>query len=353
MPVKFATLNLFQYLLPGSFWYERESRNQNSDEDWAAKEIWLKAIIDQMDADVIGFQEIFSVEPLTALLTELGYPHFARVAEPARSEDDPDVFVRPVVAIASRHPFIEPPVALNVDEALIKETVLEDGFKPRRDIVRGRIDLPDLGPTLVICCHFKSQGAFVDKDEVAALADWRARFREHLRQRAIKDADQIMRRSAEAVAVYLAAMEEIDKDRQAPIVVLGDLNDEPDSPTLRMITQGEWINTIAGRRRSDLENEEKAWQYSWQLFDAFELAPQQSPSPRQPTHKGSYFYPPSTLDYVIVSNGLNALNPKAAWTVKTVGVLADHLIEDSDSRETSDHAAVVATLDRLLPTDGA
>ena len=197
---------------------------------------------------------------MVELLQEAGYPHFAAVAEPARSEEDEDVFVGPVVAIASKHPIVGEPIAMPVDATLIEETVVEADFKPRRDIVQAVIDLPELGATTVFCCHFKSQGAFVDKDEVAALADWRSRFKEHLRQRAIKDADQIMRRSAEATAVYLEAMKQIDKDRQAPIVVLGDLNDEPDSPTLRMITQSEWINTIGGRRRSDLENGDKYWQ---------------------------------------------------------------------------------------------
>ncbi|MEO0636201.1 MAG: endonuclease/exonuclease/phosphatase family protein [Pseudomonadota bacterium] len=345
MELKFATLNLYQYLLPGLFWYERDDDNKNSDASWAAKQAWISDMLRQLDADVVGFQEVFSIEPFAELVKAAGYPHLAIVAEPAQDEDDSEVFVGPVVAIASRHPFVEPPTPMSTDERLAADTVLEAGFRPRRDIVQAKIDLPGLGPTTVFCCHFKSQGAFVDKDAVAALPGWRERFRDHMRQRVVKDADQLMRRSAEAAAVYLAAMEEVEKDREAPVVVLGDLNDTPDSPTLRIITQGDWISTIGGRQRGSLEAADKAWQFTWQLFDAFGLTPQQRSGWRQPTHKASYFYPPSTLDYVLVSNGLNGSNPRASWHVKRLKILGNHLITGGDDRTSSDHAAVLAIVE--------
>lgn len=347
--LKLATLNLYQYAEPGTYWYEFDERNDHEPDTWAAKQTWIRETLTRLDADVVAFQEVFSTQAFRAMAEAAGYAHIAIVAEPAVDATNPSVFRGPVVAIASRHPFTEPPSALAVPEELTRATPLAPDFAFRRDVVCARIDLPGLGATTVYCAHFKSQGAFVDDDEVAAEADWRDRFREHLRQRAIKDADQIVRRSGEAAALYLSAMMEVEADRNAPVVVLGDLNDVPTSPTLRLVTQRDWINTIAGRSYGGIEAAaDRAWSYTWRLYDAFDLVPNQA-GIRTPTHASSWRYPASTLDYALVSNGLNPKNPARVGEVTEHRVVGEHF-EDGDRAATSDHAAVRIT---IRPVDAA
>jgi hypothetical protein len=109
----FATLNLYQYAEPGTFWYERDAANDHSPERWAAKQDWIVEVLYAADAEVVGVQEVFSTESLRALAERAGYPYVAIVAEPARDPADPDVFLGPVVALLSRHPFLEAPCSVS------------------------------------------------------------------------------------------------------------------------------------------------------------------------------------------------------------------------------------------------
>lgn len=345
MPVlKLATLNLYQFAEPGTFWYERDERNDHEPDRWAAKRAWIAAMLAEADADVVAVQEVFAPDSLRELAEAAGYPHAALVAEPARDPDDPDVLVGPVVGLLSRHPLLGSPEPLGIPTALLDAAPLSPDFTFRRDVVRARIDLPGLGPTTVMAAHLKSQGAFIDDDAVAALPEWPDRFRKHLQQRAVRDAEQLVRRSSEAAALYLSAMEEVEADRNAPIVVLGDLNDNPASPTLRIATQSEWIINIAGRRYSGIETpSDRAWGYTWRLYDTYDLVPGQF-GLRPNTHAGGWRYGPSVLDYALVSNGLNPRNPGRVGTVVDHRVFADHL-EDGADLATSDHALVRITIE--------
>lgn len=341
---KVATWNLFQFAEPGTYWYENDENNDYEPDQWAEKLAWMQQMLSAIDADIIGFQEVFSTAAFEQFMRANGYPHVAFVDEAAVSPDDPSIFIGPVNAIASRLPFAEAPTALELPADIPAEVSVRTEFSPRRAIVRAVVDIPEIGATSIYVCHFKSKGAFVDADAIAALPDWKTRFREHLRSRAVKGADQIVRRSAEAAAVYLAAMEEVETDPQKPVIVMGDLNDTPSSPTLRIATQQEWIRNIARRRRSGIEsNADKAWNYTWQLFDSYGLPSNQSPAERPPTHAGGYLYAPETLDYVLVSNGLNQNNPRGVAEVTEHRIFADHL-PDNDRLRSSDHAIVRVTL---------
>lgn len=342
--LRIATWNLYQFAVPGTYWYERVERNDYEPDQWEEKIAWITAMLETLNADVIGFQEVFSVEAFISFMNAQGYPHVAIVAEPAVDVDDPAVFVGPVTAIASRHPFVAAPTALSLPQELLDNTQVQADFEFRRAIARVEVDTPQLGPVVVYTCHFKSQGAFVDDDKVETYPDWKTRFREHLRQRATKDADQLIRRSGEAAGLYLAAMTELDADNNKPIVVVGDMNDHPQSPTLRILTQQEWIDNIAGQRRTGIEDPaDKAWNYTWQLYDAYGLLIHQNAVERPVTHAAGWKYPAQTLDYVLVSNVLNPKNPKGIAEVTGLEIYSDHF-EDEKKLTTTDHAPVCVVL---------
>ena len=154
----------------------------------------------------------------------------------------------------------------------------------------------------------------------------------------------MIKRSGDAAGVYLAAMNELDEDQDKAIIVVGDMNDNPLSPTLRILTQQEWIDNIAGQRRSSIENvADRAWNYTWQLYDAYSLLPSQNAASRPPTHAAGWRYPAETLDYVLVTNILNPKNPRRIASVTNLHIHSGHF-DDEKKLLTSDHAPVCVTL---------
>lgn len=143
---------------------------------------------------------------------------------------------------------------------------------------------------------------------------------------------------------YLAAMAELDEDINKAIIVLGDLNEDPASPTLRLITQSDRIVNIGRRQRKGIEDpDDRAWNFRWRLFDAYGLRSTQDGAARPPTHGASFWHPASTLDYVLVSNALNQNNPTGIADVTGFDVFSDHF-EDDERLRTTDHAPVLVTL---------
>ena len=345
--LRIATWNVFQYAKVGTYWYDLDESKDYEEDQWAAKHLWMSDMISQMDADIIGFQEIFSVPEFTAFMKEQGYPHVAVVDDSAIDPSDSRIYMGPVNAIASRHPFVNTPMALTYPQELRETTQLQNDYDFRRAVVRAEIDTPQLGRLVVYVCHFKSKGTFVDGDQIAKHESWKERFREHLRARATNDADQLIRRSGEAAGIYLAAMEELDNDKNRPLVVLGDFNDDETSSTLRILTQQERVNNIARKRRSSIESTvDRAWNFTWQLYDSYGLVPNQSPATRPVTHAGGWNYDAATLDFVLVSNGLNPRNPGRVAEVTDVDVYSDHF-EDLNKLLTTDHAPVCVTISPL------
>ncbi len=102
--MKLATFNLYQFVAHGYYWHERTEYNTFSATEWEQKQHWISTRLHQMDADVVGFQEVFSIPELQQLCHAAGYPHFVCVDKSVCREDDPTVYYKSVVALASRFP---------------------------------------------------------------------------------------------------------------------------------------------------------------------------------------------------------------------------------------------------------
>lgn len=339
--ITLASFNLYQYAAPGTFWYEAEASNDYDPAQWDAKQDFVGTMLARLDADIIGFQEVFSVAAFRALVAPLGYD-VRILSTPSTSADNPAVFTGPVVALASRLP-VRAARVLPPDPAIEPEGLLASGFGYRRDIIEAEIEVPGLDlPLVVYVCHLKSQGAFVDADAIAVIDGWGARFQAHLRARALADANQVIRRAGEAMMLYAHIMDRIAARPGQPVAVIGDLNDEPDSFTLRILTQSDWLRTIARRAYSALEPAQRAQRYGWLLYSAAQLAPMQSPGAPIPTHAS--WRGGSVLDYILVSNALNQNNPRGLAEVVAYDVLNDHHGGAMDRLTTSDHAPIRAAL---------
>ncbi len=78
--IKIASFNLLNYLAPPDAYYDFE--NIYSLEQWQKKQRWIVATLNAQQPDIIGFQEVFSIDNLKALLLEAGYPYFETIDTP-------------------------------------------------------------------------------------------------------------------------------------------------------------------------------------------------------------------------------------------------------------------------------
>ncbi|GAM57014.1 endonuclease [Vibrio ishigakensis] len=144
--IRIASLNLFNYIQPPSAYYDFE--NIYSQKQWQDKQAWLTRTLFELNADVIGLQEVFSVEALKQHLFSLGYGYFYVAGEPKLESDY--VFSEPVVAIASRYPITDVKT-LEVDSRIRSE------FSFSRAPLLATVVCPELGKLDCCVVHFKSQ----------------------------------------------------------------------------------------------------------------------------------------------------------------------------------------------------
>ena len=172
--MRFATFNLYQYLAPPHYWYERKPSNTYTEGAWSAKEAWIAAQLRALDADVVGFQEVFSAEALRVLVERAGYAHFAVLDGDVRDPADDRVHVAPRVALASRVPLADPgPVVL--DDAARRELGLPETFRFGRTPLAAHVELPGVGPVRVVVAHLKSKRPLVPDVEYPEDLPWASR----------------------------------------------------------------------------------------------------------------------------------------------------------------------------------
>ena len=339
--IKLATFNLYHFAAPGIFWHERKPEATYTPDQWAAKKAWISAMVAAMDADVIGFQEVVSHAELGALMAQNGYPHFFSTGHPMFDPDDPAVYVNATVAIASRYPFVSVHPLSGV-AGVPEDTVIDADFNFSRTPVDAVIDLPGIGRTRIFVCHFKSQGAFVDDDTIDALADWGEKIRTLYSIRAMAGVNQVAKRAAEAGAIYRLFRQSIDADPDAPVILLGDLNEDPASHTISILTQAERVWSWGSVPANGVPEPFAHLKHVYKLYDSFNLVVMQG-LVRPNTH-GS-IVAGSVLDYCVVSNGLNPKNPRRRGAVTKVEVFDDHFELGPPKELSSDHAPVVTAIE--------
>ena len=80
MRLRLGTFNLFQFVAPPFSWYIK--KDHFTPTEFKKKKLWIKEQIEHMQCDIIGFQEVFSIEELQALCKELGFEYFVTVDTP-------------------------------------------------------------------------------------------------------------------------------------------------------------------------------------------------------------------------------------------------------------------------------
>ena len=314
--IRFATFNVYNLAPPGQQLYD--NLLPSTPEEVEAKLNWTARQIDLLDADVIGFQEIFSQ---AALREALARTHKDRNAVHVGFDPDPAAErLTPSVALVSRLPLAAPGVAhASFPAGVAMPDGSRDAERFSRAVIHAAVVVAPDCTVDVVVVHLKSKrpdyrnGDNSEDPLLFGMACLRS----------------LVRRGTEAVALRVL-LTSMAKENQRPQVVLGDFNDVADAVTTSIVLGGG--SAMSGR-----------------LFDACQLQTHQD----HLRHVGfsmlndGYY---TTIDHILVSEEFNAALPNAIGEVVDVVYLNDHLVLALP--EASDHGQVMARIRLFDETRG-
>ncbi|UOD31254.1 endonuclease/exonuclease/phosphatase family protein [Massilia violaceinigra] len=306
--IRFATFNVYNLAPPGVKLYD--NLLPSTPEQYEAKLDWTARQIDLLDADVIGFQEIFSQ---AALLDALARTRNYRDAFHVGFDPDPAAErLTPSVALVSRLPLAAPGVAhLQFPDGVALPPGSREADRFSRAVIHAPVIVSPDCTVDVVVVHLKSKrpdyrnGDSSEDAQLYALACLRS----------------LIRRGTEAAALRVF-LSQLAKENQRARVVLGDFNDVADAVTT-MIVLGNG-NTLGDR-----------------MFDAYQLQQRQDHLRHvgfSIVHDSHY----TTIDHILVSEEFNAALPNAIGEVLDVVYLNDHVVLALP--EASDHGQVLARI---------
>ena len=350
--LSFATMNLLNLQVPGGRTYSDKPPFPDDAEGRAAyqrKIGWIGEKLNEIDAEVIGFQELWSAQALRDCFDAAGlsndYDIVARDA-PGRG--------RPQVALAVRkdrtgaaqlisgdwHAFFPPNFRFDkireTDGAQEEITTTINQFS--RPVLIARIKpegrRPEPPEVTVIVAHLKSKGP-----ARVSFARPRPLVLQHHAQRA-KSALAHIRRVMEAGAmrVMLDGMMKSEDDHDiSPTIVLGDLNDDTLSVTNELISDQPTYRVVE-KSRAGLTSDKG-------LYSVERL--QQYRSMRHVYYTHVYKNKRESLDHILVSEEFYDHSRKRLWSFREMEVINDHLNREAfeDELGASDHGIVRAFFD--------
>jgi endonuclease/exonuclease/phosphatase family metal-dependent hydrolase len=314
-----ASGNLLNLALPGRRFYDNQDPYDEAEHE--RKTAWLGAMLERLNADVLGVQEVWDEPALKAAVARSGL-HYGLVAAPgaeAGATGTPRVGLVTRLDVVSLESIVSfaPSEQVQVPElglhARFERPVLKAALRTRQ------------GQLLhVLVVHLKSKRPkFMQDEQGEPLED-----RDDPKIVARAALRSLLMRGAEAAALRGIVVDLIRRTRE-PLVLLGDMNDAAHSVTSQMIAATQAV-------AYDREARDVA------LFHALDV--QTEPALRRDLaysnlHQGW----PELIDQVWVSEEFAAGSKFALGDVRRVEVFNDHLHE-SRERWRSDHGFVRALL---------
>ncbi|MEU7905070.1 endonuclease/exonuclease/phosphatase family protein [Actinoplanes sp. NPDC049118] len=286
----------------------------------------LAATINAAGPDVLGLQEVGQPEALADLVALLDgdwHTVLSTRFEPRRP-------IR--VGVISRHP-----LQVVTDTAVFAPLLrpVQGGDEPRKTVSgMGRgvlgvdVDLPGGQRVTMLVCHLKSKLLSFPGPNGASRFSPRNEA-----ERARYAAYALYRRTAEAVTVRVAVDDLLHGAGQRPLVLVGDLNDEPSAATTQILygPPGSQLGT-AGFSRPDRGDDSRLWS----------LAPL---IPEETRFSRVYQGRPELIDHILVSHALlDRVREVRTVTDRRLPSVGDDPAERRSAPD-SDHAPIFATID--------
>ncbi|HEA19158.1 MAG TPA: endonuclease/exonuclease/phosphatase family protein [Pseudoalteromonas prydzensis] len=325
---------MFNYLEPPNAFYEFE--RIYSAEQWAKKQRWIVDYLTEYQPDVIGFQEVFSVESLKTLLHKAGYHYFAVVDEP--QVIDEFIYKRPVVAIAARFAINEI-AAVEHDNDVAQTIGLSADFTFSRKVLRATIAMPHIGDVDCYVVHFKSKRPMLEVEQTSQLAP-EQHIIAHLTADIAGGWGSTVQRGSEATLLMLEMIKRRETT-QNPMLLMGDFNNN--------LIDGVLSHLLTDSLRSVSAFDSKAQLAQYCLNDAWQLFVKSQKTTatefiRTPTH---YFGASSSvLDYILLSCEFDTGYDDSFYEVSDYHTYDRHLINPEFERDdqSTDHGVVMITL---------
>jgi predicted extracellular nuclease len=326
---KIATFNVCNLVLPEVKFY---GDTVYSKDEYNKKINWIGHQLRLMNADIVGFQEVFHGEALEEAIRASGIykPDVNIITANPTGE-------KPTVGLLSRYPVISkevveifpPQSLLDVEKEDTLEKIVLPYNKFSRPVLRVRLKIKDNLEMTVYVIHLKSKRPLVpegvDKNDPIESSKGKARA--------------LILRAAEATALRVLLLDDL-LHKEYPVVVLGDVNDTGLSVTSRI------VSSEPPHRKYPQDVKNKIWDIL--LYQVQDIQARQSYRGFYHTHIHNGYY--EALDHIMVSQELVRENPRNIGRVVYVTTLTDHLIDETLSDERiekwqSDHGQVVATIE--------
>ncbi|WP_063700303.1 endonuclease/exonuclease/phosphatase family protein [Pseudoalteromonas gelatinilytica] len=329
--LKVATFNLYNYLAPPDAFYDFQ--RIYSAEQWAKKQRWLADYLKNQQPDIIGFQEVFSINELKQQVNAEGYLYFAVVDEPTVIDDF--IYRDPVVAIASRYKIVDvSQVEAEQDDILAMG--LSDNFNFSRSIIRATLEVPHLGHVDCYVVHFKSKRSMLYHQDDESHSEQQNLVMQ-LKSQALGRWASSIQRGSEA-ALLLVEFIKRRAHSNNPVIVMGDFNNELHDGVLNHLIADHL--RFSGHRKNSLSRSEFKLQDSWQLYQRHVV----TENDREATH---YFGSSSSVfDYILLSREFDAGFQGSFFEVVDYHTYDQHLINPQFAYDdqSTDHGVVMVTM---------
>lgn len=340
MRFRIASFNVENLLGAGFRYYDRYKVEPA---DYEAKANWIASVLTRAKADIVGVQEVWLDDALNDVVKRsLFFANGAAIAAPGATPAENlngHLAKRPRLGLISRFPIkavksitqfpasVNLTIPLRVDSGAVQLVAI--AIKQfQRPILRAVVDVSGLDLTVYVA-HLKSKGPMIAEGEdgddpfVASLGQARA----------------TIVRAAEAAALRHLILDDLHQTRK-PAVVLGDLNDTPDSASTQSVR--------GPTPHKDMNHGEKKALWDVVLYNTFRIAHERSPTLHTHIHDGER----DILDHILVSEEFYTRNKGRIGEVERHEVINDHLRDDNDQPQppgASDHGVPIAEI-RLLTT---
>ena len=369
-------------------------------EEYAWKEDWLADQLLTMDADIVGFQEIFEEAPLQAVIDEAdrrakvlndaavpdkskryhrkvifkklkleGYARAALAFAPNAADGGEPGKRRPGLAILSRFGFEGTPEIIQdlAEPMTIPFTPLRglDGDMDAGHFILRRISRPILKARVpvggqvvtVFNCHLKSKlGEFVSPDGAAFPAEADLTQYDPV-GRALGGLRSALRRMAEAWVLRREIVAELQKGH--PVMVLGDFNDGEHAVSTEIITGETPFRNYAWMLRHDAEQSSDRYspEEHTQITNDIERVRLHSAeklfvrkSLRDMVYTAAFGGVYESIDQIFMSRHFHPDNPERIGEMTYFSVFNDHLTDGSHpeapyNKLASDHGQIMAHID--------
>lgn len=312
MSIRVGTFNTLNLASAGQTVYGEVAYDTD---DYEQKVAWMGRQLARMDCDVVGFQEVWSLDALKDVAVASGLYTPEQVFLPSGDGG-------PHLALASRLPIREVPSEVEFPKSaqVVADGVPVPFLNFQRAPLRAVVELPSGAEMTVFNAHLKSKRPLfkgIPEDTPGGYV--------------LGQAQALILRAVEAAGLRHVLNAEM-RDNHRPTVLIGDLNDDVGAVTNDMI-------------------DGKSWPADDSLHSVHTIHASQST--RDFGYTYIYYGNYSILDHLYVSQEFVpevGREPEAIGRVRYVEYLNDHVVDEQQSgREgdplKSDHAQVVAWLD--------